>query len=89
MTRWLSRGAVLERILEQWEALKLFFSSEAVAVEGKENRAADISFRLEEHGTKHILLSSSSLKTSSFTDCTARWRRDTGHFCHSLWHQRS
>ena len=56
MTRWLSCGAVLQRIPEQWEALKLFFSSEAVTVQGKENRAADISFRLEEHGTKHMML---------------------------------
>ena len=56
MTRWLSRGAVLQRILEQWEPLTLFFRSEAITVEGKENRAAEISFRLEEQGTKHVLL---------------------------------
>ena len=56
MTRWLSRGAVLQRIFEQYEALKLFFRSEAVTTEGKENRAAEIAHRLEQQGTKHMLL---------------------------------
>ena len=56
MTHWLSRGAVIHRILEQWEPLLLFFSAEAHTKEGKVDRATEIAKRMKEPGTKHMLL---------------------------------
>jgi hypothetical protein len=41
-TRWLSLQAVVKRILEQWEVLKLFFTSEVNA--NNKNEAAEIIF---------------------------------------------
>lgn len=53
-TRWLSRSEVIARILEQWEALQLFFQIEAKenAVDG----AAMIYKTMINPGTKHMLL---------------------------------
>ena len=46
----------MQRLLEQWEPLRLFFCTEAISEEGKENRAADIAARFREPGTRHMLL---------------------------------
>ena len=55
-TRWLSRGKVISHIIEQWDALLLFFqgetNSEAVKVDG----AGEIYKTLTNRGTKHMLL---------------------------------
>lgn len=53
-TRWLSRGKVIERILEQWDALKLFFQSEALT--DKVDGASEIYKVMTAAGTKHMLL---------------------------------
>ncbi|XP_068207490.1 uncharacterized protein [Palaemon carinicauda] len=53
-TRWLSRGLVLSRILEQWDALQLFFQGEAKT--DKVDGASQISKTMATPGTKHMLL---------------------------------
>ena len=53
-TRWLSRGQVVARILEQWDALALFFQSEAET--DKVDGAGKIIRTMTTVGTKHILL---------------------------------
>jgi hypothetical protein len=53
-TRWLSREAVIERIIEQWEALSLFFQSEAAV--DKVDGAGQILQTMAMPGTKHMLL---------------------------------
>lgn len=53
-TRWLSRGKVISRILEQWEALKLFFQSEAKT--DKIDGARQIFSTMNAPGTKHMLV---------------------------------
>jgi hypothetical protein len=53
-TRWLSRQAVLERILEQWDALKVFFQSETAT--DKVDGAGNIFQQMTTVGTKHMLL---------------------------------
>ena len=55
-TRWLSRGAVTGRILEQWLPLQLLFDADAKTSEGKVDRAADIAKKMKTPGTKHMLL---------------------------------
>ena len=52
-TRWLSREAVIERILEQWDALQLYFQSEASV--NKVDGAGQILQMMNTVGTKHIL----------------------------------
>ena len=53
-TRWLSRGNVIARVLEQWEALTLFFQSEAPS--DKVDGAGEIYQTFVNAGTKHMLL---------------------------------
>src|SRR5277367_672053 len=53
-TRWLSREAVIERILEQWDALHLYFQSEASV--DKVDGAGQILQMINTAGTKHMLL---------------------------------
>ena len=53
-TRWLSRGEVIGRILEQWEALVLFFESEART--DKVDGAAGILHTMKNSGTRRMLL---------------------------------
>ena len=53
-TRWLSRGQVVERIIEQWEALELFFQSESQT--DKVDCAGSIYKTMRTAGTKHVLL---------------------------------
>jgi Domain of unknown function (DUF4371) len=53
-TRWLSRGKVISRILEQWDALLLFFQSEAPT--DKVDGAGDLFKMMSTAGTKHMLL---------------------------------
>ncbi|KAK3888573.1 hypothetical protein Pcinc_007425 [Petrolisthes cinctipes] len=52
-TRWLSRGRVIS-IVEQWDALKLFFQGEATT--DKVDGAGNISKAMMTRGTKHMLL---------------------------------
>ena len=52
-TRWLSRGQVVSRILEQWDALKLFFQSESRV--DRVDGASKIYQTMTTTGTKHIL----------------------------------
>lgn len=52
-TRWLSRQAVIERILEQWDALQLFFQTEAPV--DKVDGASQILHTMNTPGTKHML----------------------------------
>lgn len=53
-TRWLSRGKVITRILEQWEALRLFF--EAKAKTDKVDGAGQLYKTMTTPGTRHMLL---------------------------------
>jgi hypothetical protein len=53
-TRWLSRGQVVERIIEQWDALELFFQSESQT--DKVDCAGKIYQTMQTAGTKHMLL---------------------------------
>lgn len=53
-TRWLSRGAVVSRVLEQWDALLLFFQGESKI--DKVDGAAHIHKMMTTPGTKHMLL---------------------------------
>lgn len=53
-TRWLSRGAVVARILEQWEPLALFF--EAESPKDRVDGAAGILKVMKTPGTRHMLL---------------------------------
>jgi len=53
-TRWLSRQQVISRILEQWDALQLFFQSEAPA--DKVDDAGGIYEMMVTPGVKHMLL---------------------------------
>lgn len=53
-TRWLSRGSVVSRILEQWDALQLFFQGESST--DKVDGAAKIHKTMTTPGTKHMLL---------------------------------
>lgn len=53
-TRWLSRGKVIERLLEQWDALKLYFQSEAIT--DKVDGPSGIYKVMTSEGTKHMLL---------------------------------
>ena len=52
-TRWLSRGAVIARILEQWDALLLFFESESKT--DKIDGTPNIYKTIVTSGTKHML----------------------------------
>ena len=52
--RWLSREAVIERIVEQWDALSLFFQSEAAV--DKVDGVRHILHTMSTPGTKHMLL---------------------------------
>lgn len=52
-TRWLSRGQVIARIIEQWDALHLFFQSQAPV--DKTDGAANIFKVMDTPGTKHML----------------------------------
>ena len=53
-SRSLSRGQVIERIIEQWDALEFLFQSQSheVRVDG----AGQIFYRMKTLGTKHMLL---------------------------------
>ena len=53
-TRWLSRGALVRRILEQWEALRLFFQEESRT--DKVDGASLIHKTMTALGTKYMLL---------------------------------
>ena len=53
-TRWLSRGKVVSRVLEQWDALLLFFKTDAL--ENKVDGAETIYKAMINNGTKHMLL---------------------------------
>lgn len=53
-TRWLSRGNVIKIILEQWDALLLYFQSESK--EDKVDGANNIYQTFKNRGTKHMLL---------------------------------
>lgn len=53
-TRWLSRNQVISRILEQWDALQLFFQAESKT--NKFDGAAHIYQTMTNRGTKHMLL---------------------------------
>lgn len=55
-TRWLSRGQVITRIIEQWDALKLFFEAEMRTESVKFDGAGEIYKTLVNCGTKHMLL---------------------------------
>ena len=55
-TRWLSRGKVISRILEQWDALVLFFQGEMKTDAVKLDGAAEIYKVMVNRGTKHMLL---------------------------------
>lgn len=52
-TRRLSRGNLIERVLEQWEALTLFFQSESVT--DKADGAAEIYNTMKTAGTYRML----------------------------------
>ncbi|XP_046855931.1 protein ZBED8-like [Xenia sp. Carnegie-2017] len=52
-TRWLSRDQVVARILEQWDALKLFFQSESPC--DRVDGAVKIYATMTTNGTKHIM----------------------------------
>lgn len=52
-TRWLSRGKVITRILEQWETLKFLFQAEAKT--DKIDGAEQILNTMNAPGTKHML----------------------------------
>ena len=53
-TRWLSRGKVVSRVLEPWDALLLFFKADAL--ENKVDGAETIYKAMINNGTKHMLL---------------------------------
>ena len=53
-TRWWSREAVINRILEQWDALALFFQWQAAV--DKVDGAGQILQTMNQAGTKHMLL---------------------------------
>ena len=53
-TRWLSRGHVISRVLEQWDALLLFFQSESLL--DKIDGASHIYKTMVNKGTQHMLL---------------------------------
>ena len=53
-TRWLSRGEVIARVLEQWNALTLFFQSQSST--DKVDGAAHIYNTMMTPGTRHMLL---------------------------------
>ena len=53
-TRWLSRGNLIAAFLEQWEALALYFQTEAQIP--KNEKAKEINYTLQNKGTKHMLL---------------------------------
>ena len=52
-TRWLSRGQVVARIIEQWDALLLYFQTEASTA--KVDGASSIYHTMTSAGTKHML----------------------------------
>ncbi|KAJ8023368.1 SCAN domain-containing protein 3 [Holothuria leucospilota] len=52
-TRWLSRGMVIDRILEQWDSLLVFFRAEATV--DKTDGASRIYGTMVTPGTKHML----------------------------------
>ena len=55
-TRWLSREAVINRILEQWDALALFFQWQA-AVDKVDGAGQILGLQtMNQAGTKHMLL---------------------------------
>jgi len=53
-TRWLSRGAVIARIIEQWDALMLFFQCQSPV--DKIDGAHQIYKTMTTSGTKHMML---------------------------------
>jgi len=53
-TRWLSRGQVVDRIIEQWDALELYFQCESQT--DKVDNAGHIYKTMHTAGTKHMLL---------------------------------
>lgn len=53
-TRWLSRGMVVSRVLEQWDALSLFFQCESRT--DKVDGASQIYKVMTNRGTKHMLV---------------------------------
>ena len=55
-TRWLSRGKVISRILEQWDPLLLFFQGEMKTDAVKLDGAGEIYKTMVNRGTKHMLL---------------------------------
>jgi len=57
-TRWLSRGAVVGRILEQWTCLKLFFQTEMRDVNDRteKDKAGHTYQIMNSSGTEHMLL---------------------------------
>lgn len=55
-TRWLSRGQVISRVLEQWDALLLFFQSESLSESDQFNGASQIYKTMLNRGTRHMLL---------------------------------
>lgn len=55
-TRWLSRGQVISRIVEQWDALTLFFETEMKTDAVKIDGAGVIYRTMVNCGTKHMLV---------------------------------
>ena len=53
-TRWLSRGQVVSRIVEQWDALLLFFHAQTPS--DRVDGAAQIHKTMTTPGTKHMFL---------------------------------
>ena len=66
-TRWLSRSNVIARILEQWDALKLFFSSEIKSGSTEKDdrdKASSCLKTMEAFGTQHVTISKLCLAES-------------------------
>ena len=52
-TRWLSRGMVISRLIEQWDALKIFFQTESISE--KDTTASTMFNTMNTPGSKHML----------------------------------